>query len=126
MKIKLMALAFALMLAGGFSLSVNAGGTDTDGDGVLDSADNCTVAPNASQNDTDADNFGNRCDPDYTGVFCAVQGDDFSQFASVFGGAGADEDHTEPPNGLVQGDDFSVFAAYFGGQPGPSGLTVCP
>ena len=100
-------------------------GVDSDGDGVLDGADNCINSANASQNDTDGDLIGNRCDPDYTNN-CLVQGNDFSTFSAAFGGIGADEDHTEPPNGLVQGDDFSVFSAFFGGAVGASGLTTCP
>ena len=37
---------------------------DTDGDGILDSADNCPTTANADQADTDADGQGNACDPD--------------------------------------------------------------
>jgi FtsP/CotA-like multicopper oxidase with cupredoxin domain len=36
---------------------------DTDGDGVLDSADNCPVDPNADQADADGDGIGDVCDP---------------------------------------------------------------
>jgi len=36
----------------------------SDIDGVLDTADNCIVVPNPLQYDTDADGFGNKCDPD--------------------------------------------------------------
>ena len=38
------------------------GGTDTDGDGVADGADNCPLAPNADQADTDGDGQGDACD----------------------------------------------------------------
>lgn len=37
---------------------------DTDGDGVTDSSDNCTLTPNPLQRDTDADGYGNICDAD--------------------------------------------------------------
>jgi hypothetical protein len=37
---------------------------DTDGDGVLDSSDNCPAAGNADQTDTDSDGQGDVCDPD--------------------------------------------------------------
>ena len=37
---------------------------DTDGDGVVDSADNCPVNANADQLDTDSDGAGNTCDAD--------------------------------------------------------------
>lgn len=36
--------------------------TDTDGDGVGDSTDNCVTVPNADQADTDGDGIGNACD----------------------------------------------------------------
>ena len=40
---------------------------DTDGDGVLDSEDNCTLIENPDQNDKDEDGIGNKCDPDDDG-----------------------------------------------------------
>jgi cysteine-rich repeat protein len=38
------------------------GGTDTDGDGVPDCADNCPAVPNPDQSDIDGDGIGDRCD----------------------------------------------------------------
>src|SRR5512134_3328262 len=38
---------------------------DTDGDGVIDSSDNCSSKVNVSQTDSDIDGFGNACDADY-------------------------------------------------------------
>ena len=38
---------------------------DTDGDGVIDSIDNCPTVRNAGQWDKDRDGIGNVCDPDY-------------------------------------------------------------
>jgi Calcineurin-like phosphoesterase/Thrombospondin type 3 repeat len=43
------------------------GTTDTDGDGVIDSADNCVNIKNAAQNDQDGDGLGNPCDDDRDG-----------------------------------------------------------
>ena len=40
------------------------GTTDTDGDGVDDTSDNCPSVANASQLDTDGDGLGNACDDD--------------------------------------------------------------
>jgi hypothetical protein len=40
------------------------GGTDSDGDGVIDESDNCPDAPNSSQADFDGDSQGDACDPD--------------------------------------------------------------
>lgn len=41
--------------------------TDSDGDGVNDSVDNCPFVSNASQTDTDGDGIGNVCDDDDDG-----------------------------------------------------------
>jgi len=38
--------------------------TDTDGDGIPDSRDNCPTVPNPDQLDTDGDGLGNACDDD--------------------------------------------------------------
>jgi hypothetical protein len=44
--------------------------TDTDGDGVADTADNCPITPNANQKDTDGDGQGDSCDDsDGDGIF---------------------------------------------------------
>ncbi|MGH1491081.1 MAG: SdrD B-like domain-containing protein [Acidimicrobiales bacterium] len=43
---------------------VFATGTDTDGDGVLDNADNCPDDANPGQEDNDGDDAGDVCDPD--------------------------------------------------------------
>jgi len=40
---------------------------DSDGDGVLDAADNCPLVSNADQTDTDGDGIGDACDPDDDG-----------------------------------------------------------
>ena len=54
---------------------------DTDLDGVDDSIDNCTTIANASQNDSNADGFGNRCDPDFD-QNCTVNSSDESPLPS--------------------------------------------
>jgi gliding motility-associated-like protein len=41
--------------------------TDTDGDGIADSSDNCPNTANASQFDSDSDGTGDACDPDIDG-----------------------------------------------------------
>ena len=49
-----------LMKSGGLALL----SSDSDGDGVPNTSDNCQLLPNANQRDTDADGYGNLCDAD--------------------------------------------------------------
>ena len=58
---------------------------DSDGDGVSDVGDNCTLVANADQRDTDGDGFGNPCDPDLTND-CRVNFNDLALFkTAIFG-----------------------------------------
>lgn len=50
---------------GGFRTAIDA--ADTDGDGILDSADNCACDVNASQDDSDGDGIGDLCEGDFGG-----------------------------------------------------------
>jgi hypothetical protein len=52
---------------GSMGLVAVAGPTDTDGDGVTDTADTCPLDANADQRDTDADGEGDACDGDDDG-----------------------------------------------------------
>jgi hypothetical protein len=92
---------------------------DTDGDGVADNADNCKLVANANQRNTDGDNFGNICDPDFNqnGL---VDPTDFSRLKSKLGTPSANEDLNG--NGIVDPTDFSLLKTYLGKAPGPSGL----
>ena len=96
---------------------------DSDGDGIPDASDNCIEEPNASQLDTDGDDYGNACDCDFDqNLACSIA--DFSIFredyiATVDRGVGTDMDG----NGAVSIADFSLFrTGYVTGVPGPSGL----
>jgi len=104
---------------------------DNDGDGISDAIDNCSLASNTGQDDTDGDDCGNLCDADYdnSGV---VGFPDFGEFAGAFGNTGQEEYcHDQPIPGCVVGfPDFGFFAGAFGGGTGPSGTTsgtlACP
>jgi hypothetical protein len=103
---------------------------DSDGDGVVDAIDNCSVVVNTAQDDTDLDECGNLCDADYTNTG-TVNINDFGEFVAAFGGTDEEMCHLEPiPNCTVGINDFGFFVANFGGNPGPSGpssgTTACP
>lgn len=93
---------------------------DEDEDGIPDAEDNCTLVANADQRDTDNDNFGNICDPDFNGNGI-VDPADFSLLKSRFGQPGF-PDQDLNGNGIVDPFDFSLLKSTFGQPPGPSGL----
>jgi len=130
MRFTLFAAVFAILLWG-TSAFAGPGGNDTDGDGVLDGNDNCSLAVNPAQNDTDGDFCGNLCDADYdqTG---SPGFPDFGAFSANFGSTNQLYMHIEPISGArsVGFPDFGFFSANFGVVPGPSGTTpgtaACP
>jgi Thrombospondin type 3 repeat len=48
-------------------IGIGATATDTDGDGIANTCDNCPTISNASQLNWDEDSFGDACDPDVDG-----------------------------------------------------------
>ena len=125
-------LTFTALLFWGTPTFAGPGGSDFDGDGVLDDSDNCSIKANPAQDDTDGDYCGNLCDADYnqSGVVTIA---DFGQFAICFGQLNcALYQHVEPISdaNIVNLADFGYFAVAFGGIPGPSGTTAstvaCP
>jgi hypothetical protein len=93
---------------------------DTDGDGVPDASDNCTLVANPDQFDADGDGYGNRCDGDLNndGV---TNAQDNVQFRQRLGtpDAVADFNHS----GNVNAQDAVIFRTLLGRPPGPSGLS---
>jgi hypothetical protein len=91
---------------------------DADGDGVPDDSDNCTLAPNADQRDTDGDQYGNICDPDFNnnGV---VNGGDLAYLKQKFFSSDPDADMNG--DGIVNSVDLGLFKSFFFKSPGPSG-----
>ena len=98
---------------------------DGDTDTIRDECDNCSATANTTQEDTDADGFGNACDCDLNDDLLA-NGSDFLLFGACFGvgtvpTADPDCDMSSPADGLINGGDFLLFGACFGnGAPGPS------
>jgi hypothetical protein len=92
---------------------------DSDGDGLLDTEDNCTLVPNPDQRNTDGDRYGNICDPDFDNNNF-VGRPDIAYFRSVLQTADPDADLNG--DGTVNFGDFQILRSYLGGPPGPSGL----
>ena len=111
-------LAFVLLLAILPFQAAHALPTDTDGDGIADSADNCVVISNPGQQDFDGDGHGNRCDGDFDND-CITAFRDLSTFKAGFFGTDAELD--------LDGDGsrrcsriWAFFKGLFFEPPGPS------
>ena len=92
---------------------------DTDGDGVRDYMDNCTLTGNPLQRDTDIDGFGNFCDPDFDNNL-VVGAADLAFFKPKFFGSDPDADLNG--DGVVSGGDLAILKQMFFKPPGPGGL----
>lgn len=93
--------------------------TDSDGDGVSNDADNCTLVSNADQRDTDGDGVGNLCDADLDND-CIVNFVDLGSLKAVFFGSNPNADFDG--NGVVDFADLGIMKAGFFQPPGPSGV----
>ncbi len=95
---------------------------DTDGDGVADDTDNCTLVANASQTDADGDGYGNRCDADLNND-CTVNVVDLGAFRSVFFSTDPNADFNN--DGTVNVVDLGLLRSMFFQAPGPSATGSC-
>ncbi len=93
---------------------------DTDGDGVFDNQDNCTLLSNALQLDVDGDGYGNACDADFNNDN-VTNFLDVSLFAPDFQTAGELETDLNG-DGLVNFVDLAILRDFYLLPPGPSGL----
>jgi len=109
-------IALACLLALGGAAA--AGAADRDQDGVEDEADNCLELPNPGQEDTDDDQFGNRCDADLNddGI---VNFGDLAEMRRVF--LTRDPDADLNSDGIVNFGDVAILRQLFLRDPGPSG-----
>jgi hypothetical protein len=126
MRMLLESLSLVLLVAlAAVGIALAADPIDSDGDGVVDSADNCLGVQNADQLDTDQDGYGNRCDSDYSNNGIVDEPDRTALFVA-FGSKPGDENWNPDcdcnGDGVVGGPDFGCFAAYRDLPPGPSGL----
>lgn len=84
---------------------------DTDGDGVLNSNDNCPITPNPDQADIDGDTIGDVCDPDRDGDGVSNENDncpDISNPDQADSDGDGIGDVCELPIILVEENDVSV------------------
>ena len=94
-------------------------GPDTDGDGIEDRLDNCTLVANHDQRDIDADGYGNRCDPDFNNDGVVTAADYMILRARL---------NTADPlcdlngDGFVTAADYLILRGWLNKAPGPSGL----
>jgi hypothetical protein len=97
---------------------------DTDGDGVPDTGDNCTLVPNPSQCDSDGDGFGNRCDGDLNNSG-STNSQDYVLFRAQLGQPSVAPTYNQADlncSGSVNSQDYVLFRGLLGSPAGPSGL----
>ncbi|MEL7449917.1 MAG: hypothetical protein AAFN78_11960 [Pseudomonadota bacterium] len=99
------------------NISMSPPAPDSDGDGIADDTDNCTLVANPDQRDTNGDLIGNICDADLSNN-CSISFEDLGIMKSVFFTTDADADLNG--NGSVSFDDLGLLKAAFFGPPGPS------
>ena len=100
--------------------SANAVITDSDQDGISDSADNCINVANADQLDTDEDGAGNACDGDFN-ADCDTNFLDVGMIKEVFFQSGV-TDTDMNGDGRTNFLDLGLLKAGFFNPPGPSGI----
>jgi len=108
----------------GLAGTATAVATDSDGDGVYDTQDNCTLLVNPGQCDSDGDGYGNRCDADLNNNGF-VNAQDTTLYRQQLGQPSVGPLFNEADlncNGFVNAQDTTLFRGLLGSPPGPSGL----
>lgn len=107
-----------------FSVTTFGVDPDTDGDGVTDQHDNCTVVSNPGQLDADGDGYGNICDADLNNSGLVTSAD-FALLRPVLGQAASSSFAAAVADlngsGTVTTADFGLLRARLGTLPGPRG-----
>jgi hypothetical protein len=103
------------------------GSVDTDGDGVADDQDNCTLVANSDQFDADSDGFGNMCDGDLDndGDVDAYDLRDWSFDYAFFPTTGLTAENARSDlnnDGTIDAADLDIIMGLIGSPPGPSGV----
>ncbi len=113
-------------VGGGFAYTRSS--PDTDGDGVRDGLDNCTLVANAIQCDSDGDGYGNHCDGDFglpapgNGV---TNAQDYVLFRAELTQPSVPPTYNKADincNTVVNAQDYVLFRGLLSAPPGPSGL----
>ena len=97
------------------------GFSDADADEYSDDLDNCSLVANKGQRDTDADGFGNRCDPDLNNDN-VVNVIDLGLFRQRFFSNDATADFDG--DGIVNVVDLGILRSYFFAAPGPGAVEL--
>ena len=90
-----------------------------DHDRIRNNFDNCILKDNEDQRDTDADGYGNICDPDFDNNGF-INASDLAYLKLHF--FTSDPDADLDGNGFVNAADLAILKQMFFGPPGPSGL----
>ena len=93
-------------------------GSDSDADGIADGADNCVLAPNPDQRDTNGDGYGNVCDADLNNDE-VVNFADLGIMKAAFFTTG-DTDTDLDGDQLTNFSDLALMKSLFFMAPGPS------
>lgn len=102
-----------------YFMQADAPRVDTDFDLMLDPLDNCILVANTDQRDSNADGFGNICDPDLNNDL-SINAADLALLKTSFF---TSDPHADlDGDGVVNSADLTIMKTMFFMQPGPSGL----
>lgn len=107
-----------------YAWAVRDGDIDADGDDIPENADNCTLAPNPGQCDSDGDGYGNQCDGDMNNN-STTNSQDYVLFRAQLGQPSVAPTYNKADlncNGAVNAQDYVLFRGLLGSPAGPSGL----